>query len=533
MQLTTEQQAFVEKVRDSYENIALTALAGSGKTSVLVHAAKELDPDEKTIAVAFSKVIATELQERMPKNIQCLTFNSLGHRAWQSFMGSKKLTLTTNKTGNIVKMYCRENPDLWDYWIGISDVLQRAKREGLIPANAQGKPMSYVQDRTEAWVDYMNQHGLSPKVLGGVEAAQVMFEEMLNLSINQAFEGEIDFDDQIYMSACYPAKLTKYDTILVDEVQDSAFLQYKLLEKMMDDSTRLIIAGDENQGIFAFRGASTTLMREMTDKYQCVRMPLTVSFRCPKSVIKVAQKYVPEIRAAENADEGEVRTLLDWSPETIEPKAVILCRNVAPLVRCTYRLIGNGRPAIMLGRDIGRSLGNLVKRITSPAKELGIVAFLDHLEEWRITEIQIARAKGKPDWEESVNDKVDSLHAIQRYTQAKDTEALQKGISAVFSDDAEGRILLSTIHRAKGREWGTVYLLDEWRIPSKYAVQDAQKNPDSVQMQQEMNLMYVAVTRAKQKLLYIDSRQYKGGDQDDEEETLGEQLTAIEDRKRG
>lgn len=530
MHLTKEQQAFVDEVRDSHENIALTAVAGSGKTSSLVQAAKGLDPDEKTIALAFNKIIATELSERMPKYVHCTTFNSLGHRAWQSYVGAKRLTVTSNKIGNIVKMRCRAEPDLWDYWIGISDVLQRAKRNGLVPANAQGQFVSYVQDTESAWVEYMQACGLSPKELGGIPSAQDMFEDMLNTSINQAFDGEIDFDDQIYLSACYRTKLPKYDNILTDEVQDLNYLQFQLIEKMMDDSTRLIISGDEKQGIYSFRGASTTLMREMTEKHQCIKMPLTVSFRCPKAVIKVAQRYVPEIRHADNADEGEVRALLDWSPETIEPKATILCRNVAPLVRCTYRLIGNGRPAIMLGRDIGRSLGSLVKKIIAPAKEISTVDFMDALEDWRLNEIQIARAKGKPDWEESVNDKADSLYAIQRYTGAENTEELQRGIGQIFSDDAEGRILLSTIHRAKGREFDTVYLLDEWRIPSKYAKEDAKDNPDSVLMQQEMNLMYVAVTRARKKLLYIDSHRYKGVD-DDDEQGLGEQLAAVQDRR--
>jgi superfamily I DNA/RNA helicase len=59
-----------------------------------------------------------------------------------------------------------------------------------------------------------------------------------------------------------------------------------------------------------------------------------------------------------------------------------------------------------------------------------------------------------------------------------------------------GCLTLCTVHKAKGLEWNRVYILDEFLMPSKYARQ-------AWQQQQETNLQYVAVTRAKQELKFI------------------------------
>jgi superfamily I DNA/RNA helicase len=74
-------------------------------------------------------------------------------------------------------------------------------------------------------------------------------------------------------------------------------------------------------------------------------------------------------------------------------------------------------------------------------------------------------------------------------------------IRTLFGDTKEGQaakvVTLSTIHKSKGREFSVVYLLDkEGTLPSKWARKDWQ-------LQQEANLEYVAITRAKNCLVYL------------------------------
>ena len=78
-------------------------------------------------------------------------------------------------------------------------------------------------------------------------------------------------------------------------------------------------------------------------------------------------------------------------------------------------------------------------------------------------------------------------------------------------------VTLSTIHKAKGMEWSRVYFLDSWRLPSKFARIAAEDgNPEA--LRQENNLSYVAITRAKHELIYIDMKGCNGKEAHDEQE---------------
>ena len=75
-------------------------------------------------------------------------------------------------------------------------------------------------------------------------------------------------------------------------------------------------------------------------------------------------------------------------------------------------------------------------------------------------------------------------------------------LERLFSDNEKKGVVLSTIHKSKGLEADNVFILDVNLIPSKYAT-------TKDQLKQERNLLYVAITRAKNKLIYINSNKTK------------------------
>lgn len=77
---------------------------------------------------------------------------------------------------------------------------------------------------------------------------------------------------------------------------------------------------------------------------------------------------------------------------------------------------------------------------------------------------------------------------------------LKSMIENIFSDDVKG-IILSTIHKAKGLENDRIFFLMPELIPSKFATMDWQ-------FEQEENLRYVAITRARKELIYVHSNQF-------------------------
>jgi DNA helicase-2/ATP-dependent DNA helicase PcrA len=192
------------------------------------------------------------------------------------------------------------------------------------------------------------------------------------------------------------------------------------------------------------------------------------------------------------------------------PGDTVLCRNNAPLVALAFRCIRERVGVNLLGRDIGRALGTIIKAI-SPNGDLSLPLdiFIQKLTEWQMIELTKARAKDDEAKAEAVNDRAESLFAIiEGNPTARCAQDILNATAALF-DKQTGMVTLSTIHKAKGLEWDRVYFLDSWRLPSKFALAAKQAgNPEP--LRQEDNLAYVAVTRAKHELIYIDLRGCNG-----------------------
>jgi DNA helicase-2/ATP-dependent DNA helicase PcrA len=230
-------------------------------------------------------------------------------------------------------------------------------------------------------------------------------------------------------------------------------------------------------------------------------MPLTVTFRCPKNVVKFAQTWVNHIQAHQSAPEGKIsmETFEDMMSrrDRLDANAAILCRNTRPLVNAAFALIRERIPCRIEGRDIGESLKKLAMRwkgiSTIPELE-------DKLEEWVDAETMKWIVKKKMAKIQEIEDKAETLKVIMN-------RCLEEGkheisfvvayINEIFADNVTGILTLATIHRSKGREFKRVYWLDRLNTcPSKYASMPWEK-------EQEKNLCYVAATRAMEELIEL------------------------------
>ena len=196
------------------------------------------------------------------------------------------------------------------------------------------------------------------------------------------------------------------------------------------------------------------------------------------------------ILAHPNAPLGSVTTLRVYDASDFNiPDAVILCRNTAPLIEFALALLRRNVPCHVIGRDIQVGLDKL---IDSVGKDITLSQFLLKLQTKEDNEFHRLIRKGKRQQAESYSDKCSAIRAI-----AKDAVSVSDIKVALFRIFADGDgITLSTIHKAKGLEWETVFLLDWHLLPSKYA-----ESADA--LTQEKNLQYVAVTRAKLHVKFI------------------------------
>jgi len=240
-------------------------------------------------------------------------------------------------------------------------------------------------------------------------------------------------------------------------------------------------------------GASANAIDLIKSEFNCIELPLTVSYRCPKAVGRIAQQLVPYFEVHENAPEGEV---IHGKFKEILPllgsNDAVLCRNTKPLVALAYKLMAQKVACHVLGSEIGKGLVALIKKMEARSVD-GLVI---KLEAFRDREVEKFLASEEDSKAAAVSDRVACVMTfIENMGEGKRTLAkLLSNIEELFTDN--GNVLtLCTAHRSKGREWGTVAILEPELMPAK-ARQEWQQA-------QEQNLIYVSVTRAQQRLIYI------------------------------
>lgn len=315
----------------------------------------------------------------------------------------------------------------------------------------------------------------------------------------------IDFDDMIWIPVVTNMRMYQNDWIVGDEWQDANPARRALARKMLKRDGRALFIGDRHQAIYGFTGADNDSIEQTIKQFNCVELPMTVTFRCPKAVVAKAQEVVSHIQAHESAPEGEVSRIGEqefWAKDhgavefLHQTHDAILCRNTKPLVQIAFQLIKRGIPCHVEGRDIGAGLIKLVERFD---KAKSMATFRDRIAAYKEQQITKLNAKGKEMQAQSIEDKVDTIMVMAN--DCKTIDDLKAKIASMFQDaDGERRptLTLATVHKSKGREWQRVFLMGQnLFMPSGYARQDWQ-------IEQEMNLIYVAYTRAKSELVLVD-----------------------------
>ena len=515
---TDEQQAIIEAMgKASAGSVMVEAGAGCAKSTTLKLGAKRIRVG--ALALAFGQRNAKDLARDMPTHMTVKTLNALGHGAWGRAQGQVELKLDKDKLGKLITQMAKERElkldgDLWD---NTRRVVQSAMQNGLVPERVANGHQGLVPDTDEVWQILAYECGLMRDEVAELgEFPRMVLEQ----SITLARQGLISFDDQIYCSTMLGGRFPKWPLVIVDENQDLSPLNVKMVELSLMGDSRIITCGDKRQGIFAWRGASgnaAELLRAL--RTQWTDLPLMTTFRCPKSVVARQQAHVPGYRAHHLNCEGLVRDVKlppeegkPWEPgwswtdlDGLMPRPgagiFMLCRNNAPLLGTALRLLRQGVGAEIIGRDIGKGLVKLSKKIAS---DDGASASWTRnaIQAWQMKEQGLAHESGHPERVGAIADRADCLRAVLDSSQVANAGGLRQALTVLFSKENQ-RVKLSSIHRAKGLEEEVVVLLDPWRIPSKQA-----KRAGGLQLEQELNLRYVAETRTRHTLLFGDAEEF-------------------------
>ncbi len=466
---------------DGQANAIIEAVAGSGKTTTIVQAL-ELTK-HAAIFLAFNKAIAEELKQRVPRHVQARTFHSLCFRPVLAATGARDVN--TAKLNQIVK-FGLPLSDAAIYGAFVRKLVGLARSDGL---------GALREASAEAFYALVERHDLTLEHDSASEEKGIQYAQRILELSNES--KEVDFDDLLYFAVLKGIKLPTFQWVFVDEAQDTNAIQRAILKKILAPGGRLIAVGDPAQAIYGFRGADSDALDLIAAHFQpCLRLPLSVTYRCPTKVVALAKEYVPAIEAREGAPEGTVDNFGEkWALTDLGSSDLVVCRNTKPLIDLGYRLMRAKIPLRIMGRDIGEGLVSLIRKCDGLT---GFDNFLAALAKWEERESEKALAKDNEAKAEAIHDKAGALRLLSSALPEaeRNVEALIAVIRSLFTDQ-NSRVTLATVHKAKGLEADTVWWLAPSLCPSKWAKKPWQK-------QQERNIQYVAVTRAKNRLVLIE-----------------------------
>lgn len=329
------------------------------------------------------------------------------------------------------------------------------------------------------------------------------------------------------------------------------------------------MCGDSKQAIYAFAGADTQSIQNLTKEYDLKQLPLNICYRCPENVVKLAKTIVPELEwNVDREDKGEVSVLTQTELYgNIADNDLVICRKNSDVMAIYTKLAFDMKKNVCLvNSDLVNKLNNEIKSCINQYLKyykLGFniqVQLQDRLDKYIkssstpltttqykdiqtkfIDELIKEKVASKPndsitiptldylklcmqDYADNGSYSVDEsslttmyydkiLYLINKYemehpTKSKITlEEFESYLPDLFKYKQENKssIVISSVHQMKGGESDNVYIYDYPAFPYQF------KSLSDEQILQESNLQYVALTRAKKtlSLVLLDNDKYR------------------------
>jgi len=471
------QTAIFTACKETKDNMIISAVAGSGKTTTIIESIKYLSGT--IVFLAFNKNAANNIAEKISSESLCTvsTLHAIGLKQIKRVY--PKIIVENNKNRLILNNQY--------------GMLAEDRKKSLL--NPICKLVSSIKAElsdlnNETLIKLCDKYGIELDT-DIIDAAKFVYQESIKSTTM------IDFDDMIFYPANGIVPVAKFDNALIDESQDLNPAQIALSLKI---ANRIIAVGDRKQAIYGWRGAMSDSMDYIKSALNAAEFPLSVSYRVPDYIAELVHNIpgfesvqFETIHKQNCVTNEEYTTCGKFIESAIEDNSLILCRNNAPMVKPVYTLLSRGVKVTIRGKDIGQGLITLIGKAMKGDTTDNLGDMLEGLNRYASKEIEKLEKYNQTQKIETLNDQISTIEALTEGLNSLDE--LYSKIDSIFSDDISP-VVFSTIHRAKGDESSNVYILYPELIPSKYA-----KNEES--LNQEYNLYHVAITRTLDKLTFI------------------------------
>lgn len=532
----------LESVAFGSGNIQVSAVAGSGKTTLLeqivagIRHIESVTGAQKShiLPLAFNVTIRDELTRRLSRfDVEASNSNRLGNEIITQYLsgkGERRQKIDSNKYFDMASRMLEDalgrNYQTTETTPGGDPVYQSVWRLKYTTANlTEMCILNFVTpDNTDAIHWTAEHHNLDWKEATG-EVIDTVIEKVVPKMLTRGRElweqhRIIALCEQLTLPVQVPdMPMPKYDWVLIDEAQDLNLAQQALAVRCLKPDGRAIVVGDANQAVYGFAGADDKSFFRLQQVFNADMLDLNISYRCPSSVLDYARHIVPQIEARPDAPTGTVTEKVKLADlyGHLKPDMLVLGRLNKHVVEVFFDIIkrkaleGDTLPVQVIGKDIADAMLSITRTLKGMTgfQYTDFSLYLDKYKESEIKRIRRLRSETmREEQRATLEDNVDTVEMCYREFDCADIKCFEDKLRTVFGSsrkDEEQRISkredfvsLCTAHKAKGLEAERVAVLYPDEFPSE------REGQRPWQTQQEWNLLYVAITRAKDTLLVVE-----------------------------
>lgn len=305
------------------------------------------------------------------------------------------------------------------------------------------------------------------------------------------------------------SRITK-TVLVIDEAQDINKDEFDLIKTLMEqnEEMRVIAVGDDDQNIYEFRGASSKYLNQFIEIGKAAKYELIENYRSKSNLVNFTNLFVKGIRRrlkeepiiAKQTDNGKIKIIRYQSNHLVVPfvqdilgtglvgTTCVLAKTNEEALQITGLLLKNGMPARLIQTNDSFSLYNLLEiRCFLGLLNLTDDAFVICDEAWENAKRELINMYRRSTKLEICNNLIrdfETIYPKRKYKSDLDVFIRESKLEDFFNESGE-TILVSTIHKAKGKEFENVFLI----------LEDFNITTDEAKRQ-----LYVAMTRAKQNL---------------------------------
>lgn len=475
---TTEQLVIVEAAQTG-QNLAISAFAGAAKTTSCQLIAKAVK--KPSLYIAFNKSIATEASEKFPSHVECRTLHSLAYetiikpnpklrKQLQPYLNYKEVDSFFQERFAAVSI---------DTIFMILDCL----KEWCQSASED------VQEFAIAYV-YNEQSKLDSRFKVGnyTEEDIVEFSNLVSQIWTEQVNARMTITHDTYLKLYHlkkPNMIDRFSIIYLDEAQDSNDVTLDIVYNAEKQGCQIVMVGDPYQSIYEWRGAVNAFDTVPSD---FKKLYLTQSFRFPQSIADKANVLLGKLGCGKQI-EGKGQILKEF-----DEKPTILCRVNASIFNYCIDAYNQGQKVYIIG-DLSEFFSalmtaNNIKYNGDKSKRYNkqIAVYKEWSEILKAAQFQFEMSK--------------IVNYLEYFPNIY--EVIKQVKEVIVSSPEEADLILATLHKSKGLEWDTVVICDDV-IPLKFKDMTGENQQEEflkeLKKDQLGNLLYVGITRAKQKLV--------------------------------